>query len=118
MNFSTGDFIDVEVGKENNEIESLHPSVIDEINMWTPLLAVLVQGLPVPFDPVRHIQKIEKAEKKSGADYTAIKNCCTSISEIKEVKYFREPIFAILNRIIKLSKLDIKEVEYRNEHEN
>jgi len=116
MKFNTGDFVDVEVGKEDNESETLHPSVIDEVNMWTPLLEVLTQGLPVPFDPVRHVQKIEKAEKRSGADYTAIKNCCTSISEIKEVKYFREPIFAILNRIIKITGLNVKEIEYRDEN--
>lgn len=89
-----------------DEDDTLDPSAIDESKMWISLLGVLMQGIPVPFNPVRQLQKIEAEEDKYGRDYTDLKKCCQSISEIREVKHFRPIIFEVINRIAKLGRLE------------
>ena len=96
--------------------ETLSPSVIDEINMWKGVLEVLTKGLPVPFNPTKYIDKIEQDEKRYNKDYSALKKCCVSISEINEVKYFKPMIFEIVNRINDLGNLTSNKIVYRDEN--
>lgn len=86
--------------------ETLDPSAVDENKMWINLLGVLLQGMPVPFNPVRQLQKIEDEEVKYGKDYSDLKKCCQNIAEIREVKHFRPIIFEVINRIAELGKLE------------
>ena len=91
--------------------DTLDPSAIDEIRMWTGVLGVLVNGMPVAFNPVKQLLKIEKEEEYYNRDFSEIKKCCQNIAEIREVKNFRPVIFEIINRIAELGNLE-KRVNY------
>ena len=86
--------------------DTLNPSQLDEIKVWSDVLGVLINGMPVAFSPIRHIEKIEKEEDKSGKDYSFLKTCCQNIAEIREVKNFRPIIFEIINRIAEVGELE------------
>lgn len=101
-----------------NGAESLNPSVIDEVNMWTPLLKVLSVGLPVPFNPGKMVGKILQEAKRDSANkehYDKILSCCYQIEQINEVKHYKPLIEAILNKIIFITSLDVDYIELKNE---
>lgn len=94
---------------------TLDPSVIDEIKMWTDLLGVLFQGLPVPYNPAKMLIKIsEEAEKFPEYDFEHLKKCCYDIAEIKEVKHLKPVIQEILNKIIWLTDLNVKPIKFNH----
>lgn len=93
--------------------DTLAPSVIDEIKMWTGLLEVLFKGLPVPYNPAKMLLKIyEEAERFPERDFDHLKKCCYDIAEIKEVKHLKPMIQEILNKILWLSDLNVKPIKF------
>jgi hypothetical protein len=97
--------------------DTLDPSVIDEITMWKELLAVLFQGLPVPYNPAKMLIKVhQEAENNPEYDFEHLKKCCYDIAEIKEVKHLKPMIQEILNRILRLSAqfINCKEIKFNH----
>lgn len=98
--------------------ESLNPSVIDEVNMWTSLLSILSKGLPVPFNPGKMVGKILQEAKRDSSNkehYDKILACCYQIEQINEVKHYKPIIESILNKIILITSLDVDYIELKNE---
>jgi len=99
-------------------MESLNPSVIDEVNMWVPLIEVLSKGLPVPFNPGKMVGKILQEARRDGANkehYEKILSCCYQIEQINEVKHYKPLIAAIINKIIFITSLGVDYIELKNE---
>lgn len=96
--------------------DTLDPSVIDEVKMWSELLAVLFQGLPVPFNPAKMLIKINQEQDKyqGEIDFSHLMKCCYDIAEIKEVKHLKPMIAQILNRIIFLTNLNVRDIKFND----
>lgn len=99
----------------NSYEETLEPSVIDEVRMWSRLLEVLFQGLPVPYNPAKMLVKIHEEELNNpDYDFSELKKCCFSVAEIREVKHLKPLIQDILNRIIALTRVSERTVKINN----
>ena len=103
----------------------LDPITIDEVNMYTNLLGVLMEGPSKPNSPLFELNKIQrdivKAERNGWAteDLKAlketIKGCCPTSSTVKDSLIYKPHRAAILNRIVELTGLDAYINKYKEE---
>jgi hypothetical protein len=81
--------------------------VRQEVAVWTDLLKVLCDGMPRPNDISFYVKRLKDLER-DGYDVRALKECCMEEATIREVKDFKPYIFAILERLEKLTDLKLK----------
>jgi hypothetical protein len=104
---SVGKILKVETEKLN-VVEPLEIRSIEELKAWGTILLSLKDGLPLPNNPIINIKRLERIEKETGADYSKLKECCSGSNEIRDSKDLKPYFFAILDRIHKLGKLNVK----------
>lgn len=85
----------------------LPKEVREEVNMWKGLLEVLCNGMARPNDISHYMYTLEKLES-NGFNVDELRKCCLTDGTIREAKDFKGHIFAILERIEKLTHLEVR----------
>jgi hypothetical protein len=85
--------------------KSLIPDhALRQIEVLTPLLSVLCNGVVRPNDVSYQIRKLEKLEAELNIDLMEVKNCCPQDSITREAKDFKPLIDVIYSRLTGLIK--------------
>lgn len=84
--------------------------ILREVEVLTKLLVPLFEGIKKPHSALYEIQRIEREEKKTGADLSELKEailkCCPPDSTVSDSISFKPLRDAILNRIIEITGLE------------